>query len=788
MTAHVAPQTAPTVAAPEPKAVRAEEEATVDDSARSWPGADFSQVPVRTGRERRDPDEEGQVSEVLDSPGTPLDTEARSLLEPRFGRDFSRVRVHTGAKAAESATALAARAYTVGQDIVFGAGRYAPNTTAGMRLLAHELTHTLQQPVAAPGVARSGLRLGDTADPAEHEAELVADQVLRNAPLDWPISVTGHRIRRQPTTAADPDTHADVLPPPRTVVWSTDRFTVSFARTGRPGNTQLEMTIRYTGPRTVVSSPVAKATVSIGEKPLAVRLLDNGPTSLALDLYGDGKKIVEVRDEAHLSQLPGGPGRSHSFDAVVDQQTVFATSLTVLDPQAKQADLVPAPRPEHAGENPRVEGVRFGRGGWRILLDGDGDQDKELQVTLSTPTDGTLSVEAVQRSTRATRTVTLPVPTGSGPLSPIVEEVTDGHAPNRIRLFAAPSGPALLLGPGTHVPAASTYPAAIGNDTANLLFPPEPKPRRKIAAAGETRTAAGITATDVALGAYRDVFRLSVRQNPDGKTATLGLSALNDGTVRDTAGTPLSLSGPLRFSVLTTGTTGLDLDLDGDGKADLRIFDRLSTPTDADGGGPPARARNHQIRVAGPAVGGERTFDFRYRYGTLQDANATAGPVSTEAARNAEAVGKLAGHGPAGHAADMLDQVEIEMLGLRRRSVDLGLVARAVFDKNLALWQALVELRAQLAQGVSAPARARAVAAVAGYAGAVRANETQPTTEQYVLLAELAKAAESGNWPALFGAYSNAMATFDAVLRERLEKRGGQDAKAAGQLASCAGN
>jgi hypothetical protein len=85
------------------------------------------------------------VHEVLRSPGEPLDPAARASMRPIFGKDFSHVRVHTNAKAAESARAINALAYTVGQDIVFGAGRYAPGSSHGMQLLAHELTHVFQQ-------------------------------------------------------------------------------------------------------------------------------------------------------------------------------------------------------------------------------------------------------------------------------------------------------------------------------------------------------------------------------------------------------------------------------------------------------------------------------------------------------------------------------------------------------------------------------------------------------------------------------------------------------------------
>jgi hypothetical protein len=77
--------------------------------------------------------------------GQPLDPSIRTFMEAGFGYDFSPVTIHFGAQAAESSRAVNARAYTVGRDIVFGDGRYAPKTTTGRELLAHELTHTIQQ-------------------------------------------------------------------------------------------------------------------------------------------------------------------------------------------------------------------------------------------------------------------------------------------------------------------------------------------------------------------------------------------------------------------------------------------------------------------------------------------------------------------------------------------------------------------------------------------------------------------------------------------------------------------
>jgi hypothetical protein len=85
------------------------------------------------------------VDQALAGSGRPLEPELRQDMEQRFGHDFSRVRVHTSALAERSARDLAARAYTVGYDIVFGAGGFAPGTQEGRRLITHELTHVVQQ-------------------------------------------------------------------------------------------------------------------------------------------------------------------------------------------------------------------------------------------------------------------------------------------------------------------------------------------------------------------------------------------------------------------------------------------------------------------------------------------------------------------------------------------------------------------------------------------------------------------------------------------------------------------
>src|SRR5712692_6602 len=140
------------------------------------------------------------VHDVVHSAGQPIDGSTRAFMEQRFGHDFSAVRIHSDAKAAESARAVDAKAYTVGRDVVFGAGEYAPTTEAGRRLVAHELAHTIQQ-----GSAPDSSRIRESAS-GEKEADQAASAVMTNRPAPL-LSGTAPGIQRQalPGTAPIPD-------------------------------------------------------------------------------------------------------------------------------------------------------------------------------------------------------------------------------------------------------------------------------------------------------------------------------------------------------------------------------------------------------------------------------------------------------------------------------------------------------------------------------------------------------------------------------------------------------
>jgi hypothetical protein len=156
----------------------------------------------------------GIVHDVLRSPGTPLDAQTRAFMEPRFGHSFADVRVHADAHAAESATAVGARAYAVGRDVVFGGAMYAPASMDGRKLIAHELAHVVQQS-GSPSTLSPSLEVGPVDAPEEREADAAAERVVSGGPAlgtgDLGRGSGAVRLRRTPGTDA-PDSWAALAP------------------------------------------------------------------------------------------------------------------------------------------------------------------------------------------------------------------------------------------------------------------------------------------------------------------------------------------------------------------------------------------------------------------------------------------------------------------------------------------------------------------------------------------------------------------------------------------------
>ena len=141
------------------------------------------------------------IRDALSTTGAPLDSASRDALEPRFGYDFSAVRIHDDARAAAAAEHTHADAFAVGEDIVFAARRYAPTTAAGRELIAHELAHTIQQ-----RGARSNAAPVEARSPLERSAAAAGARAANGVAVTQPLGMSALALASQ---LATPDALTD---------------------------------------------------------------------------------------------------------------------------------------------------------------------------------------------------------------------------------------------------------------------------------------------------------------------------------------------------------------------------------------------------------------------------------------------------------------------------------------------------------------------------------------------------------------------------------------------------
>ncbi len=152
------------------------------------------------------------VHDVLRSPGQPLAESTRAYFEPRFGHDFSAIRVHADHRAARSAAAIGAEAYTVGRNVVFGGNRYSPQTSSGRKLIAHELTHAVQQGLSRYS-AGTQLKVIPPEHASEQQAEHVAGRSASGRSIANALIPASLGVAREPSpnTQASPETLTETV-------------------------------------------------------------------------------------------------------------------------------------------------------------------------------------------------------------------------------------------------------------------------------------------------------------------------------------------------------------------------------------------------------------------------------------------------------------------------------------------------------------------------------------------------------------------------------------------------
>jgi hypothetical protein len=387
----------------------------------------------------------------------------------------------------------------------------------------------------------------------------VAEGVARGEAIHHLLPATGSETAARAVQRRKLD-NGDVVPDDLQVTWSGDPFTIRFDhRAGSPDG-RFVFTLHYTGPHPVDGpfiDPTAKVvTISagpIGAQTLAATVVRQVGTTLTVDLYGDSTMLVKLIDKPGFDPPTAlNSGRRHTLGIEVNgTPRADAAGIWIKDPAASPiaASTIQDDLP---GENPQSR-MTITAGGVidEMRIDGDGDQSKELLVSVSAKDDWPdperkdvarhVTVEVKQLSSAQTRSfeLELPRPTSLGSLFPLVREVTDGKAPTRISLVLPTDSQPLTIDPPTREAADVVYGAHALGKSFPLRFPAEAKGTLPIAGANTPAPIiGGISSVDLRLGYYGDQFRVTVQ--PTGSDRRCSASRPSPAASRSAAPAPRS--------------------------------------------------------------------------------------------------------------------------------------------------------------------------------------------------------------------------------------------------------
>jgi hypothetical protein len=645
----------------------------------------------------------------VSSAGEPLPREAQKYFSALLGVDLSTVRIHSDLPADRAARRVGAVAYTIGERVAFRSGSYMPETLTGRTLLAHELAHVVQQraglaPSGAPEVQDNSLESGArTAAAGVARGERVA-----MAPSGPPRA--GH-ISAAAVVQREPAPDADVLPDPVERTWGGDPFRIEFVHSKAEGTDRVEFVVTYLGPFPVdgpfVTNKSQRLGLEIGSQALKATVQPVPGNAVGIDLYGFGDTVAQLVDEAQVDDRPG-KGRRHDFSAREFGETRSVISMWVKDPAAKPQAV--AEKPTMQGDIPgeRPESRVLSGGATQIRIDGDGDQSKELLLTFSpkafwdpanTARVKVLGVTIQQISSGETREVSVDIPEliFGAVFWPLVQQTTDGKVPTYISLVAPIPIQWLQVYPPTRDDKGITYPLKASGLTTSITLPPEAP--RVVTSAQEPVRIGGIDSVDLTLGAYNDHFRLTIQTSATSLTATgpnpavVGLSPLFRGQALAGQGATFVVNRSGGIRIVESGIS-VTLDIDGDPQHQLHIYDHVEAPASYDGGGPPEKNRNHDIRVT-QAGSAEQVFRFQVRYGyplgTFSEAD-----IDRQASSNARAVTSLKTEAKTATADARLDAYESQMMGVRKSAADEKLIGQDTYQAWRELSEAMITLRPEV--------------------------------------------------------------------------------------------
>ncbi|HEV7681140.1 MAG TPA: DUF4157 domain-containing protein [Pyrinomonadaceae bacterium] len=474
----------------------------------------------------------------------------------------------------------------------------------------------------------------------------------------------------------------------------------------------------------------------------------------------------------------------------------------------------------------------LGAGGTQeFTFDGDGDQMRELRASIRTVTswpNGSarqINVDVTMLNSSETRSATYEladVRSGNGPLFVIFDRPTDGRRPARISLVSPLGTQNLLFYPPERTPQAITYRAELASQQFNsnqpptisqsqtFSFPASVQPQlRAVFHADPPIVMGAIHAVDISVGAYNDRFRLTfTKPDPSQNGVIFGISVLSEGAPVSGERNNIRVPGLLSLNVLQSDAVRLAIDLNGDGQADLELFDELTGVTGYDYVSP-LRFRTHRILAEGSGLPAETNFYYPIRNGLIVAGSTTPSGADFAAASNAQAVTGLAQQQTTGvpglTASDQLgtisgelDAVEAMLNQARARAAEANVISQELFNAWDVVTRDFIMVQAQLsAPGATIPAALReqtAIHALVFYvqlAAAVISEDTggggvrgyhlrnrftgldRYVDEQRTPGQILAEQIQAGQWPVAIASFHLLVRGLDRWIAQRSQERFG---------------
>lgn len=441
--------------------------------------------------------------------------------------------------------------------------------------------------------------------------------------------------------------------------------------------------------------------------------------------------LETAADQAALAALAGGraaaaqPAVPHGLELQRcggSDQPEYATTFTV----PAGAQIAPGMSEAQPGVEEDIY-YNLDAHAYTARIDGDGDEQRELQLCLRSIREdrfhqlAEVEIGLEQISSHTARSARFPVPTevgrGGGDFHPRILVATDGYDPTRLQITEwGGIGAVAEIFPPERTSTGLRYRIDLAGASQTLDFPPEATPQFLVFQAQLPGQVGPIWTSEVGIGAYRDRFRLSfTKPDPDGDQVIVGMSAMGEEGPVGGERVDARAHGTLSVSLLESSPVSLAFDLNGDGQADLTLYDRLRAEPDYSSSflrPIPERFRTHFITfITSGRL--QQLVTWNVRNGRLEAGTSFPSERDFPAASQAQAADLLASQVQSGDYIALFGETERRLMDSRRQAAEQNLIRPAVYQTWRAFSDAILQLQLEAGRPGAAPGAPSAVSQAA---------------------------------------------------------------------------